>query len=341
MSRRREALADAGSAERRPTALWQGEAGEAAAQALRHAARCRACPRPTWRRPTTRSSIAASSPRRRSAPRAPAHPRICHLGALRVAPAAARRRRSSARSTRAPGRSAADPGPWLNRPMRADARPAGAGGAHRRCRAHLHLAARRRPGLSHARRQDRRRADGALALAAAAAGAARGPRATAPGADQPWLAWAQARNALDGRRTARARARAEAGAGAAAAPAQRDGDREVDRQPLRHLRRAHPAAGAAARCSAASPMRRCAARSCTTRSAASRKRFPQRLPDDTCAELVALAERGAGGADRLAAGGGLLGAALCPLRRLVRRDRARPARGHRATASPRWRAPSC
>ena len=71
------------------------------------------------------------------------------------------------------------------------------------------------------------------------------------------------------------------------------------------------------------------------------QRFPDRLPEDICAELVALRQGGAGGALRLAARRGLLGAALRPLRRLVRRHRA--ARGAPACSRrwPRWRAPSC
>ena len=126
---------------------------------------------------------------------------------------------------------------------------------------------------------------------------------------------------------ARARARAEAGAGAAAAQAQRHGDREVDRQPLRHLRPAHPAAGAAAPARPSSPMRRCAARSCTTRSAASRTRFPRALARRHLRRAGRAVRKAAlAGADRLAARGGVLGAALRPLRRLVRRDRGRPAR---------------
>ena len=66
----------------------------------------------------------------------------------------------------------------------------------------------------------------------------------------------------------------------------------MDRQPLRHLSPSASCGWSRCRCSAARPTRRCAARSCTTRSAASPTRFPQALPADTCAELVALAERG-------------------------------------------------
>ena len=89
---------------------------------------------------------------------------------------------------------AADPGPWLNRPMRATlglpAPEERVGDA-----AHIFTSLLGAPSLPHARDQDRRRADGALALAAEAAGAAwrPGPRGQA---GRPWLAWAQARNAL-------------------------------------------------------------------------------------------------------------------------------------------------
>ena len=49
----------------------------------------------------------------------------------------------------------------------------------------------------------------------------------------------------------------------------------------------------------------------------------------------------AGGLHRLAAGGRVLGAALCALRRLVRRDRAGAPSRHRAVRMPRWKAPWC
>ena len=103
--------------------------------------------------------------------------------------------------------------------------------------------------------------------------------------DRPWLAWAQARNALGRPGQARACARAAPAARAAAAPAQRHDHRELDRQPLRHLRRSASWAWSRCRCSARRPTRRCAARSCTRRSAASPRAFPTRLPDDVCAEL--------------------------------------------------------
>ena len=126
------------------------------------------------------------------------------------------------------------------------------------------------PSLSHARRQDRRRADSALALAAAAAGPA-GRVVGHARAGRPAVARLGARAQRAGRPgEARARARAQARAGAQAAPAQRHHHRALDRQPLRRVRRAHPGARGAARRSAGRPTRRCAARSCTTRSAASR-----------------------------------------------------------------------
>ena len=71
---------------------------------------------------------------------------------------------------------AADPGPWLNRPDAQGAGPALAGAGDRLRGARLHLAARRRARLHHPRREDRRRADRAVALADAPAGAARRPR---------------------------------------------------------------------------------------------------------------------------------------------------------------------
>ena len=134
-----------------------------------------------------------------------------HLGALRGAPAAARRRRARlaqrghlagggrsgtvAQPADAQGRSA------CRRPRRRSAR-----------RARLHVAARRRRRLPDARRQNRRRADGAVALAAAVAGAARrrSARAMRWQPTQPWLAWARARDRIVKR---------AAPAGAGAAPA--------------------------------------------------------------------------------------------------------------------------
>ena len=102
---------------------------------------------------------------------------------------------------------AADPGPWLNRPMR---EALGLPAPEERigdCRTRSSLAARRAASLSHARRQGRWRADGALALAAAPAGAAQAVSGCELKAEQPWLAWAQARNRWPARCT-RARARA-------------------------------------------------------------------------------------------------------------------------------------
>ena len=120
------------------------------------------------------------------------------LGAVRGAPAADRRGRSWARSTRAPGRRPPTPGPGSTGPC---AQALGLPAPEERIgdAAHdLRLAAWRAPRLPHPRRQDRRRADGAVALAVAAAGAARPASAMPRIADQPWLAWARARNALAG-----------------------------------------------------------------------------------------------------------------------------------------------
>ena len=150
---------------------------------------------------------------------------------------------------------AADPGPLAQPADAADARSAGAGGAHRRggARSSSRCSAPQRVYLTRAAK-----IDGVptvpsrwlLRLQALLGGI--GPDAGTP--SEPWLAWAQARNAHRRPARARAGARAAAARGAAAAPAQRHDHREVDRQSLRHLRRAHPGARAAAR---ARPRARC------------------------------------------------------------------------------------
>ena len=235
---------------------------------------------------------------------------------------------------------AADPGPVAQPADAAGAGPAGAGGAHRRCGAHLHLAARRGARVSHARRQDRRRADGALALAAAPAGAAGGARtgAQARAAVARLGAGAQ-RDRRPG--AARARARAAPAAGAAAAPAQRHHHREAGSPTPTPSSPSASWGSRRCRCWAASPRRRCAARSCTRRSAASRSAFRGSCRRTSPSELMEIARGGARRLHRLAAGGRVLGAALCPLRRVVRRDGAAPARRHDDRRWPRWRAPWC
>ena len=293
--RGRRALGQDRRATRRGRRLWQGEAGEEAAKFFaslldREPARAgHAAGR------LSRSSTAASSPTRRVRPRGPTHPRISiwepYESRLQqpdvVDPGLAQRGHLAAGRRSRPLAQPADA---------ADARAAGAGGAHRRCGPHLHLAAGRRPGLSHARRQGRRRADGALALAAAAAGAARRRCGHDAAADQPWLAWAQARNAAGRPGAARARARAAArrwrcGRASSASPPSRNGSPTPT--PF-----SPSASWAWSRCrrSAGRRTRRCAARSCTTRWAALPRASPTALPTDVCAELVAFAEAGAGGA---------------------------------------------
>ena len=141
---------------------------------------------------------------------------------------------------------AADPGPWLNRPMRA---ALGLPSPEERIghAAHDFTSFLAAPNVfSHARAEDRRRADRAVALAHAAAGAAVRPRSgrcAAP--DKPWLGWARARDAV----TNRIRIEApEPRPPVDAAPAQdeRDDDRDLARQPLRHFRKPHAEARQAA-----------------------------------------------------------------------------------------------
>ena len=194
---------------------------------------------------------------------------------------------SSARSTRAPGRKAADPGPWLNRPMR----------QRWACRRRRSASAQQRttsPSLLGAQRVVLTRAakiDGVptvpsrwlLRLQALVDG--HGPDARAGAALARLGAGAQRDRAAG---PARARARAAPARGAAAAPAQRDHHRELDRQPLRHLRRAHPGPRAAAAARRASRGRRCAARSCTRRSAGSPSAIPSELPQDVAARADGL-----------------------------------------------------
>ncbi|MEI9900091.1 MAG: hypothetical protein WDN31_08115 [Hyphomicrobium sp.] len=105
-------------------------------------------------------------------PRVAVHPAPLHLGAVRGAPAAAGRHhpRLAQRRHVAGGRR---PRPMAQPADAGGARPAFAGGDDRARGARFHLAARRLARLPHASRKDRRRTDGAFALADAAAGAAR------------------------------------------------------------------------------------------------------------------------------------------------------------------------
>ena len=180
---------------------------------------------------------------------------------------------------------AADPGPWLNRPMRETLglpAPEESIGAA----AHDFTASRGSARGADARRQGRRRADRALALGAAARGAGEGPRTDAS-AERPWIAWARramplpARRGLCGRPSRGRRWRAPA-------PAQRHGDRDVDRQPLRDLRPARAGAGGAAQLGErpGPSLRGQIVHDALGRFA---QRFPERLPGDIAKELMAIA----------------------------------------------------
>jgi ATP-dependent helicase/nuclease subunit B len=170
---------------------------------------------------------------------------------------------------------AADPGPWLNRPMR---QALGLPAPEERIGAAAfdfasHLGAERVV-LTRAAK-----VDGAptvpsrwlLRLQALVKGLGLSLEA-----EQPWLAWARARSAVE-RRAQSVRARAQAARGGEP-PAQRNQRRDVDRQPVRGVRPPHPAPGAARPGWASGRGRRCAARSCTRRSAASPSAFPSGRP---------------------------------------------------------------
>ena len=180
---------------------------------------------------------------------------------------------------------AADPGPWLNRPMRqALGLPAPEERIGDAAHIFTSLLGVERVYLTRAAK-----IDGVptvpsrwlLRLQALLGGLG---QTAAP--SEPWLAWAQRAQRAGGPARGPCARRSRARRCAAAAPAQRHDHREMDRQSLCHLRRAHPGAGAAAACWAASPMRRCAARSCTRRSAASRSAFPTVCRRTSAAELV-------------------------------------------------------
>ena len=140
-----------------------------------------------------------------------------------------------------------------------------------------------------------------------------------------------------GRRRAQSRSRQAARARARAPPARGSSrprelsvttDRDLDRQSLRHLRRAHPGPRGVAAARAGGRTRRCAARSCTRRSVASPSAIRASCRKDIAEELMDHREGGAGRLHRQPAGGRVLGAAARPLRRLVCRDGRRPARRH-------------
>ena len=171
---------------------------------------------------------------------------------------------------------AADPGPWLNRPMRqALGLPAPEERIGEAAHIFISLLGAERVYLTRAAK-----IDGVptvpsrwlLRLQALLAGLGQTAQC------RPAVARLGAGAQCAGRSgAARACARAAPAAGAAAAPAQRDDDREMDRQPLRDLRRAHPRAGAAA---GAGPRARCGA----ARPDRARRARPLRaaLPDSSC-----------------------------------------------------------
>ena len=196
--------------------------------------RCRRRPQPC-RPATIRGSTGAWS-RARWCARAPPPIRASSSGDRSKRACSSPTSWSWAPSTKAPGRDRR-PGPVAQPADARGARPARAGGAHRPLRARLHLAARRRDGLSHARAK----IDGVptvpsrwllrLQALVEAAGLERAHRARrSPGS--PGRASATRADASIRVQAARA---APAGSGAAA-QAQRDAHRDVDRQPLRHLR---------------------------------------------------------------------------------------------------------
>ena len=112
--------------------------------------------------------------------------------------------------------------------------------------------------------------------------------------------------------------------------------------PYADLRRAHPGARGAAGCSAASPTRRCAARSCTRRSAALRSASRISCRTTSAPSSMAFARGGAGGATparRASPPSGRRALTASPSGSprpsAARRD------GVDSDRSPRWRAPWC
>ena len=127
--------------------------------------------RPPARSPSSRGDYRRAVPRRhcrpRRAPRRNADVRVRIFGPLE-----ARLQQSTASCSagwsKAPGRRRRAAIPGSSRPMRRAARPRSAGAAHRALGARLRAGARRARGDPDPRRQARRRADGGLALRAAA-----------------------------------------------------------------------------------------------------------------------------------------------------------------------------
>ncbi len=116
----------------RPIRVGSGEAGEAAARFFAGFA-IRSSPDIAISRRRLRRSLPRRwSPKESVRPSDPVHPRLFIWG-----PFEARLQQPDVvilgSLNEGTWPQAADPGPWLNRPMRADAGPAGAGGAHRRC----------------------------------------------------------------------------------------------------------------------------------------------------------------------------------------------------------------
>ena len=331
-----------GEADDASSPLWQREAGTAAAALLRRHLSTQACRCSKFPPPTTPISTAASSSARTCARASPC---------IRASSSGARSRRacsspmSSILGSLNDGTwpQAADPGPWLNRPMRAGARPAGAGGAHRRRGARLHVAARRRARLSHARRRRSTACRpcpraGCMRLQALLAGLG---LAIACARQQPWLGWARARNRIGPPHAHRAAPEPRPAARAASAPDQRHAHRDVARQSLRHLRRSASCGSRRCRRSAREPD--AALRGQIVHEALSR--FAQRFPDTPAGrhprELMRIAAARAGrlaGSPRVAA---FWAAALRTLRRLVCRDRAGAARRRTQTLCRGRTAPSC
>ena len=159
-----------------------------------------------------------------------------------------------------------------------------------------------------------------------------GLRTPAPAAGKPWLAWAQARNALD---VPARPVKAPEPRPALELRPRRLSVTAIEKwiaNPYAIYRRAHPAAGGAA--AARPPARRGAARPDRARRTWP---FCRPLPAGAAGRHLRRARGPCGawpdGADRLAAGRSLLGAALCPLRGLVRRDGT--CAPHRRRAQPR------
>ncbi len=133
-------------------------------------------------------------------------------------------------------------GPWLSRPMR---EKLGLNPPERRIGLAAHdfaqaLGAPR--GLSHPRRQGRRRADRAVALAAAAACPDQGGRPRAEDRGRAALGRMGARARPRAVVRTRAGPRAKTASRSAAEETERDPDRAVDRQPLRDFRPIRPEA---------------------------------------------------------------------------------------------------